>query len=88
MVRVDGNTKNAGETKERLLTIHLRNLGSTNGDAAMIGDALDDALAALSLGVPCVLYDGGSHHRSELEALDVPVAGSLLEAASIALDIG
>jgi phosphoglycolate phosphatase-like HAD superfamily hydrolase len=88
MVRVDGNTKNAGETKERLLTIHLRNLGSTNGDAVMIGDALDDALAALSLGVPCVLYDGGSHHRSELEALDVPVAGSLLEAASIALDIG
>jgi phosphoglycolate phosphatase-like HAD superfamily hydrolase len=85
---VDGNTKNAGETKERLLQIHLRELASTNGDTVMIGDALDDALAALSLGVPCVLYDGGSHHRAELEALDVPVADSLLEAASIALGLG
>ncbi|MEA2002691.1 MAG: HAD hydrolase-like protein [Actinomycetota bacterium] len=85
MVRVDGNTKSAGETKERLLQIHLRDVSSATDDTVMIGDALDDGLAAMSLGVPCVLYDGGSHHRAELEALDVPVASSLLEAASIAL---
>ncbi len=84
MVRVEGNTKDAGETKSRLLEIHLSNLGQ-NGTAVMIGDALDDAESAREVGIPCVMYDGGSHHRPELDALDVPVAESLLEAVSIAL---
>ncbi len=83
MVRIDGNTRDAGETKERLLEIHLDELGGDG--AAMIGDALDDAHAAIAAGIPCVLYDGGSHHREELEAVGVPVAGSLLQAAEIAL---
>lgn len=85
MLRVDGNTKDAGETKERLLAIHLERLQRPNAGVVMIGDALDDAKASLHLGVPCVLYDGGSHHRSELEAVGVPVAASLVEAADIAL---
>ncbi len=84
MLRVDGNTKNASETKERLLSIHLSAL-SANG-AVMIGDAMDDASAAAAVGIPCVLYDGGSHHRTELESAGVPVASTLLEAAQIALD--
>ncbi|MDJ0496475.1 MAG: HAD hydrolase-like protein [Acidimicrobiia bacterium] len=83
MVRVDGNTKDASETKERLLSIHLRAVAS-NG-AVMIGDAMDDAQAAAALGIPCVLYDGGSHHRFELESLGVPVASSLVEAAEVAM---
>ncbi len=83
MVRIDGNTKDASETKERLLSIHLSAL-SANG-AVMIGDAMDDATAAAAVRIPCVLYDGGSHHRSELESTGVPVASTLLEAARIAL---
>ena len=83
MVRIDGNTKDASENKERLLAIHLRAMG-TNG-AVMIGDAMDDARAAAAVGIPCVLYDGGSHHRTELESAGVPVASSLVEAAHIAL---
>ncbi len=83
MVRVDGNTRDASETKERLLSIHLRAVAS-NG-AVMIGDAMDDAQAAAALGIPCVLYDGGSHHRFELELLGVPVASSLVEAAEVAM---
>jgi phosphoglycolate phosphatase-like HAD superfamily hydrolase len=83
MVRIDGNTKDASETKDRLLSIHLRAVAS-NG-AVMIGDALDDAQAASALGIPCVLYDGGSHHRVELESAGVPVASSLVEAAEVAL---
>lgn len=83
MVRVDGNTKDAGETKERLLEIHLQAIGE-NG-AVMIGDAIDDALAAQSIGIGCVVYDGGSHHRVELEKLDAPIASSLVDAAAIAL---
>ena len=84
MLRVDGNTKDAGETKQRLLEIHLANLGM-NGSAAMIGDAIDDAQAARTVGIPCILYDGGSHHRHQLDALNVPVARSLVEAVSMAL---
>ena len=86
MVRVDGNIHDAGETKARLLEIHLDRLGA-NGPTALIGDALDDAHAAIAVGIPVVLYDGGSHHRSELEAVNVPVAGSLAEAAGIALGL-
>lgn len=86
MVRVDGNTKDAGETKQRLLEIHLQELATGNG-AVMVGDAMDDARAALDIGIPCVLYDGGSHHRPELERLGVPVADSLVHAARIALDL-
>jgi phosphoglycolate phosphatase-like HAD superfamily hydrolase len=83
MVRVDGNTKDAGETKQRLLDIHLRAIG---GDGAvLIGDAVDDALAARHFGIGCIVYDGGSHHRDELERLGAPIAASLLEAAGMAV---
>lgn len=85
MVRVDGNTRDAGETKERLLEIHIAKLGSS-GSSVLIGDALDDAHAAIAIGIPCVLYDGGTHHKAELEAVGVPVAGSLAEAVTIALN--
>ena len=85
MLRVDGNTKDAGETKQRLLEIHLQQIAPTNG-VLLVGDALDDARAALEVGIPCVLYDGGSHHRPQLEALGVPIASSLLDAARMALE--
>ena len=49
----------------------------------MIGDSLDDAVAAQEVGVPCVLYDGGSHHRRELDAAGVPVAQSLVAALQL-----
>ncbi|MDJ0953612.1 MAG: HAD hydrolase-like protein, partial [Acidimicrobiia bacterium] len=57
MVRVDGNTTGAGDTKERLLEQHLERLGS-NGRAVMVGDALDDAKAGMAVGIPVVLFDG------------------------------
>ncbi len=51
----------------------------------MVGDSLDDATAAAAVGVDAVMYDGGSHHRRELEASGFPVAGTLVEAVQIAL---
>ena len=84
MVRVEGNTKDAGETKARLLEIHLRSLANSKG-AVLVGDAKDDAHAAFRIGIPVILYNGGSHFRSELEELGVPIADSLLEAAEIAV---
>jgi phosphoglycolate phosphatase-like HAD superfamily hydrolase len=65
------------------LSVHLRALGADG--AVMIGDAMDDAKAAAAVRIACVLYDGGSHHRAELESAGVPVTSSLVEAAQIAL---
>jgi phosphoglycolate phosphatase-like HAD superfamily hydrolase len=86
MVRVDGNTLDAGETKARLLQIHLERLGD-RGTPVMIGDATDDARAAIEVGIAVVLYDGGSHHEHELRSFGVPVARSLVEAAAISLTV-
>lgn len=89
-VRIDGNRAGAGETKEHHLRTHLTELAAMIGPISpnavtVVGDSLDDALAALSVGVRCVLYDGGSHHREELEAAGAPVADSLMAAASLAV---
>jgi phosphoglycolate phosphatase-like HAD superfamily hydrolase len=82
MTRIDGNRGEAGETKLRHLAAHLGVLRMRR--VVVIGDSLDDGWAAREVGVPCVLYDGGSHHRHELAALEVPIASSLLEAVDLA----
>lgn len=82
MTRIDGNRGEAGETKLRHLSSHLAALGRTR--AVVIGDSLDDGWAAHGAGVPCVLYDGGSHHRRELAALGAPIATELVEAVELA----
>ncbi len=43
-----------------------------------------DADAVVRVGVACVLYDGGSHPRHELESTGYPVADSLTEAVGLA----
>lgn len=89
MIRVDGNRSDgAGEPKSVHLRSHLSALeqsGAGSGRVVMIGDGLDDAKAAASAGIAAVLYDGGSHHRHELDAAGVPVAESLLAAVDTAL---
>jgi phosphoglycolate phosphatase-like HAD superfamily hydrolase len=85
MQRIDGNRGEAGETKLRHLASHLAALRRDR--AVAIGDSLDDGWAARQLGIPCVLYDGGSHHRRELEALGVPVADTLLDAVDLAVGL-
>jgi len=83
MVRVDGNRGHSGETKSEHLAAHIDALGIDAVTCVVIGDSLDDARAARAVGVPCVLYDGGSHHRRELDAAGVAVASSLLEAIEL-----
>jgi phosphoglycolate phosphatase-like HAD superfamily hydrolase len=86
MIRIDGNTSEAGETKAGLLETHLSHL--PNGTrAVLIGDATDDGHAANAIGIPVVLYDGGSHHREMLQSLGVPIAGTLTEAVTIGLGV-
>jgi phosphoglycolate phosphatase-like HAD superfamily hydrolase len=86
-VRVDGLRGAAGGLKAPHLAAHLERLpGDAGRDPAavlVIGDALDDAAAAAEVGAACVLYDGGSHPRVELEAAGVPVADRLTEALDL-----
>ncbi len=89
MIRVDGNRGEAGETKLRHLRRHLHDLeedlGALNrARVVLVGDALDDAGAAREVGIWCVLYDGGSHHRAELAGVGMPIADCLTEAVEIA----
>lgn len=84
--RVDGLRGPAGDTKARYLERHLTNLieGEEASRVLVIGDTPDDAMAAAHVGARCVLYHNGSHHRSDLEGLGVPVVGSLVEAIDLA----
>jgi phosphoglycolate phosphatase-like HAD superfamily hydrolase len=83
-LRANGASRPAGGRKAPYLEAHLRRVVHAAGDdptqVLVVGDALDDASAAAHVGARCVLYDGGSHPRAELESAGVPVASSLTEA--------
>ncbi|WP_395295979.1 HAD family hydrolase [Kitasatospora hibisci] len=85
-LRVDGRSGPAGGQKAEHLTRHLAALGERVDPArtVLIGDAADDALAALHAGAHAVLYTGGSHTREKLEPVGVPVVDSLAEAVELA----
>lgn len=80
--RIDGLRGPAGDPKAAYLEEHLRGLigGAPPAEVLVVGDTLDDAVAAAQAGARCVLYDNGSHHRWALDDLGVPVATSLVEA--------
>lgn len=84
-LRVDGRRGRGGERKAGALQRHLAALPRDVAphDVTVVGDALDDAAAARHVGADCILYEGGSHRRSDLEAAGVPVVTSLLEAVRL-----
>ncbi|WP_101254597.1 HAD family hydrolase [Streptomyces barkulensis] len=87
-VRVDGNLgggsgSNAG--KARQMAAHVAALdGFDPRRTVVVGDAVDDAVAAAAVGARAVLYTGGSHSRNSLRAAGVPVVDSLTEAVEVA----
>ncbi|MDH6577192.1 HAD family hydrolase [Kitasatospora sp. MAP5-34] len=86
-VRVDGRSGiSDGTGKSGYLLRHLAALGPAVDPSrtVLIGDAADDAEAALNAGAYAVLYTGGSHTRAKLEPLGVPVVDSLAEAVELA----
>lgn len=91
-VRIDGLRGEGGGRKAPFLAAHLERIAATNGHGpdhvVVIGDAIDDAHAAAEVGVACVLYDGGSHPRTKLEACGVPVADSLVDAVAMSGLVG
>lgn len=87
-IRVDGRTGPSGGSKAEHMVRHLGALsalgGVEPGRTVVIGDAVDDAVAARGVGARAVLYTGGSHGRASLEAVGVPVVDTLREAVVVA----
>ncbi|WP_030418503.1 HAD family hydrolase [Streptomyces sp. SCSIO 75703] len=82
-LRVDGRTGPSGGSKAEHMVRHLAALtGVAPGRTVVIGDAADDAVAALHAGARAVLYTGGSHSRAGLESVGVPVVDTLAEAVA------
>lgn len=87
-VRVEGRTGPSGGSKALHMERHFEALAGVDGiapeNSVIIGDAVDDAVAAVHVGARAVLYTGGSHSRSSLEGAGVPVVDSLGEAVALA----
>ncbi|MFI8194568.1 HAD family hydrolase [Streptomyces sp. NPDC085946] len=82
-VRVDGRTGPSGGSKAEHMVRHLKALTGVDPErTVVIGDAADDALAALHVGARAVLYTGGSHSRASLEGVGAPVVDTLEEAVA------
>ncbi|RCG24630.1 HAD family hydrolase [Streptomyces reniochalinae] len=84
-LRVDGAVGPTGGGKAAQMVRHLAALrGVEPSRAVVIGDAVDDALAAAHAGARAVLFTGGSHSRASLEEAGVPVVDTLREAVETA----
>ncbi|MCY0962757.1 HAD family hydrolase [Streptomyces sp. H27-H5] len=89
-LRVDGRTGPSHTTKAGHLVRHMAAMeaaGVTADRTVLIGDAVDDALAAAHVGARAVLYTGGSHSRGSLESAGVPVVDTLAEAVATAREM-
>ncbi|NLU77169.1 HAD family hydrolase [Micromonospora sp. HNM0581] len=83
--RVDGlRAQVGGDRKAESLVRHLDALGVDGRSVVLIGDSLDDADAARSVGAHAVLYTGGFTDRSRLVASGHPVADTLTGAVTLA----
>lgn len=79
--RVDGLPGDlGGESKAEHLVRHLKAQNLEPADVVMIGDVVDDALAAAAVGAPCILVATGAMTRAALESTGVPVADTITEA--------
>ncbi|MFC6061562.1 HAD family hydrolase [Streptomyces ochraceiscleroticus] len=86
-IRVDGRTGPSGGSKSAHMVRHFAALEGARvepGRTVVIGDAVDDAVAARDAGAHAVLYTGGSHSRASLLEAGVPVVDSLAEAVAAA----
>jgi phosphoglycolate phosphatase-like HAD superfamily hydrolase len=86
--RIDGlRAELGGGFKAAYLAAHLAELGVEGRDVVMIGDSLDDADAAESVGGSAVLYTGGFTDPARLRESGRPVADTLVEAVKMAMSL-
>ncbi|MGH4032863.1 HAD family hydrolase [Actinomycetota bacterium Odt1-20B] len=84
-IRIDGRMDTSHAGKADRMVRHLAALdGIPAARTVVIGDAVDDAVAAAHAGARAVLYTGGSHSRASLEEAGVPVVDTLAEAVRVA----
>ena len=94
LARVDGRPPALDYgPKTKYLAAHLTHLQAVYeeldpAEVALVGDCVDDAMAALEVGATAVLYTGGSSSRRNLEAagLGLPIVDSLIEAVELLRD--
>ncbi|HEX5118965.1 MAG TPA: HAD family hydrolase [Pseudonocardiaceae bacterium] len=80
-LRVDGlRTAVGGHGKTDHLREHLAALDLDPADVLLVGDVLDDAVAAEAVGTRCVLVATGMSGPATLRASGVPVVDSVAEA--------
>jgi phosphoglycolate phosphatase-like HAD superfamily hydrolase len=79
--RIDGlRVDTGGHGKAAHLIEHLTALNVDPADVLVIGDVLDDAMAAEAAGARCVLVTTGVSSRQTLKAAGVPVVDSIADA--------
>ncbi|MEI5103302.1 haloacid dehalogenase-like hydrolase [Streptomyces sp. PmtG] len=85
-LRIDGRTDDGSHRgKAERMVRHLEALAGVPAERiVVIGDAVDDAVAAAHVGARAVLYTGGSHSRASLAAAGVPIVDTLEEAVDTA----
>jgi phosphoglycolate phosphatase-like HAD superfamily hydrolase len=85
--RVDGlRDAVGGGSKAGHLAQHVAALGLDPADVVLIGDVVDDALAAAHVGTACVLVSTGMMTRGALESTGALVVDSLHEALDVLSD--
>jgi phosphoglycolate phosphatase-like HAD superfamily hydrolase len=60
---------------------HICALGVDATDVVMVGDSVDDAVAARHAGARAILYTGGMQARVDLDRFGVPVIDRLADVA-------
>lgn len=81
LARVDGlRDAVGGGPKAPHLRAHLAALAVPGDECVLIGDSVDDAEAAASVGASVILYCGGFTDEARLRATGLPVAATLVEA--------
>ncbi|HLU71110.1 MAG TPA: HAD hydrolase-like protein [Nonomuraea sp.] len=78
--RVDGLIGMTGGEKAAHMAAHIASIGVRPRDVLVIGDSVDDAVAARHVGARAVLYTGGMSSRAELESTGFPVVDTLAAA--------
>lgn len=79
--RIDGiRSEVGGGSKAEHLRDHVAELRLDPAEVVLIGDVLDDAVAAEQAGTDCILLTTGVMSRSALEASGFPVVDSIPEA--------
>lgn len=81
--RVDGlRSEEAGGSKTEFMVRHVAALGVDAAEVLVIGDSIDDAVAARHVGARAVLYAGGVQGREALAGFGVPVLERLSDVSA------